>query len=222
LHRSAPSRRLLLLGALAGGLSASWIARADPANGGLTPDDKALIDKAAGYLEGLGQVKGRFEQTDSNGAVTHGDLYLSRPGKARFAYDPPFSLLVVSDGKTVWRSDPRLKTVNHIALKHTPLALFLADHVRLDQGVVVEHVERFSDGFTLFARDGHGWSQGRLALTFGQDPIRLREWSLTDAQGRTTRVRLTALTATAGLAPALFAGLGGSAEASTDTPDSAP
>jgi outer membrane lipoprotein-sorting protein len=201
-----PTRRLILFAGLAAAGLAATPVLANPPEGDLSADDRALIAKAAAYLEGLGEVKGRFEQTDSRGGVTHGALYLARPGRARFAYDPPYSLLTVCDGKTVWVSDPRLNTVNHYPLKRTPLSQFLADHVRFDKGVRVDHVERFSDGFTLFARDGNRWAQGRVELTFGDNPMKLREWSLTDPQGRTTRVRLTELEPTSGLDPALFAG----------------
>ena len=128
-----------------------------------------------------------------------------RPGRARFAYDAPDARVMVSDGHTVWVSDPRLKTLNHYPLRSTPLALFLSEHVRLDHGVVVTNVDHFSDGFALTAVDGRHRSQGQITLVFAADPIRLREWSLTDSQGRTTRIRLTGLHATSGLDPALFA-----------------
>ena len=103
----------------------------------LSPEDKALVDQATDYLQNLGEVKGRFVQTDSRGAISKGELYLKRPGRARFAYDPPSGLLVVSDGATVSVFDPRLKTFNHYPLKYTPLSLFLARQIRLDRGVVV-------------------------------------------------------------------------------------
>lgn len=217
MNRPNPTRRFILLTGLACGTLAAAPGLTEPADSALSADDRVLVAKAAAYLDGLGELKGRFEQTDPQGAVTHGDLFLSRPGRARFAYDPPYGLLVISDGHTVWRTDPRLKTVNHYPLKRTPLALFLSDHVRFDHGVIVDHVEQFSDGFTLFARDGTHWAQGRLELTFGQDPIQLREWSLTDPQGRTTRIRLTELAVTSGLDPTLFLGRGGAPD-----PDEAP
>lgn len=197
-------RRGLLASALAAGALVALPARAQPSPDELSDNDKATVAKAAAYLDSMGELKGRFEQTDPRGAVTRGDLYLARPGRARFAYDPPSGLQVVSDGHTVWVADPRLKTVNHYPLHATPLALFLAEHVRLDKGVAVTNVDPFSDGFALTAVDSRHRSQGQIVLVFAADPIRLREWSLTDGQGRTTRIRLTGLHATAGLDPALF------------------
>jgi outer membrane lipoprotein-sorting protein len=170
----------------------------------LSPEDKALVDQATAYLQDLGEVKGRFVQTDSRGAVTHGELYLKRPGRARFAYDPPSGLLVVSDGANVSVFDPRLRSFNRYPLKYTPLSLFLARQIRLDRGVVVTHVTHFSNGFGLTARDGRHEAQGQITLTFATDPFRLSDWTMTDARGQTTRVQLTSLQPTSGTDPSLF------------------
>ena len=170
----------------------------------LSPEDKVLVDQATTYLQNLGEVKGRFVQTDSRGAVSQGELYLKRPGRARFAYDPPSGMLVVSDGATVSVFDPRLRSFNHYPLKMTPLSLFLARQIRLDRGVVVSHVTHFSNGFGLTARDAHHQAQGQITLTFATDPFRLSDWTLTDARGQTTRVQITRLEPAMGADPALF------------------
>ena len=191
------------LAALAVGLFAAASGRAaTPAP--LSAEDKALVDRAVDYLQNLGEVKGRFVQTDPRGAISRGELYLKRPGRARFAYDPPSGLLVVSDGATVSVFDPRLRTFNHYPLKYTPLSLFLARQVRLDRGVVVSHVTHFSNGFGLTARDGRHLAQGQITLTFATDPMRLSDWTMTDARGQTTRVQIAGLEPAFGADPALF------------------
>jgi outer membrane lipoprotein-sorting protein len=170
----------------------------------LSPEDKALVDRAAAYLDGLGEMHGHFVQTDARGAVSQGELFLDRPGKARFDYQNPASLLVVSDGHGVYVLDRRLKTFDRYPLGATPLALFLQKHVRLDQKVVVTRVERFAGGFSLTARDGKKEAQGQIELTFQDNPIALKQWSIRDAQGARTTVRLTDLEPASGLDPALF------------------
>jgi len=170
----------------------------------LPPEDKALVDQATDYLQNLGEVKGRFVQTDPRGSISRGELYLKRPGRARFAYDPPSGLLVVSDGATVSVFDPRLRTFNHYPLKYTPLSLFLARQIRLDRGVVVTHVTHFSNGFGLTARDGRHQAQGQITLTFATDPMRLSDWTMTDARGQTTHVQIVNLEPASGSDPALF------------------
>ena len=200
-----PTRRraglaVLTACALVGGSVIAAPAAAPP----LSPEDKALVDATAAYLQAMPAVMGRFEQTDARGGVSRGELYLSRPGKARFAYDPPSSRLVISDGHWVGVSDPRLKTFSRYPLGSTPLSLFLAKTVRLDKGVVVDKVTQSADSYSLSAVDGRHRGQGRITLTFAKDPLRLTEWSLTDSQGATTRVRLTGLRPAGDLDPALF------------------
>ena len=170
----------------------------------LSAEDQALVERASAYLEGLGQMRGHFLQTDPRGAVSQGELYLSRPGKARFEYQTPASLLVVADGHSVLVSDKRLKTFDRYPLGATPLGLFLQRHVRLDQKVSVTKVDRFAGGYSLTARDGKHETQGQITLMFSQAPMSLLEWSILDAQGGRTTVRLSALTPAEGLDPALF------------------
>jgi len=187
-------------------LSLAALAVAGPAlaQTSLAPADQALVARAIAYLEGLGEARGRFVQTDPRGQTSQGTVYLKRPGKARFDYDPPSGLLVVSDGSTVSVADSRLKTFDRYPLSATPLSLFLAKSIRLDRGVQVTGVVRETDGFTITARDGRKQTAGQIALTFAEGPLRLTAWSVTDAQGRLTRVRLADFGPAASLDPALF------------------
>jgi outer membrane lipoprotein-sorting protein len=170
----------------------------------LSAADKALVDRAVTYLENLKEAKGRFVQTDPRGATSQGTLYLKRPGKARFAYEPPSGLTVVSDGALVSIHDARLKTFESYPLKATPLSLFLAREVRLDQGVVITRVTRLADGFSITARDGRRQADGQITLTFSDKPLTLVGWTITDPQGQSTRIRLTGFGRTSGLASSLF------------------
>jgi outer membrane lipoprotein-sorting protein len=174
------------------------------AKGGLSPADQALVDKATAYLQGLQSARGKFEQTDARGTASRGSLYLQRPGKARFEYDEPSSLLVVSDGRVVSVADKRLKTVNRYFLSQTPLKLFLADEIRLDRGVHVARVDKLADGFQITAQDRAGKTKGQIVMTFGGSPLQLLGWTITDARNAPTRVRLTSLVRASGLDPALF------------------
>ena len=185
-------------------LAASALAGPALAQGAPAPQDQALVARATAYLEGLTQAKARFVQTDGRGQTSQGTVYLKRPGKARFAYDPPSGLLVVSDGGRVIVQDKRLDTFTAYPLGATPLSLFLAKTIRLDKGVQVTRVSRAADGFSITARDGKKQTAGQIVLTFTDNPMSLAAWSVTDAQGRTTQVRIEGLTRTTGLDPALF------------------
>ncbi|RYG85601.1 MAG: outer membrane lipoprotein carrier protein LolA [Alphaproteobacteria bacterium] len=197
-------RRLLLISTFAYGAPSFALAQRGKAIAPLTDEEQGLVDKAVAYLQDMNQVKGRFTQTDPRGRAASGDIYLKRPGKVRFAYDPPNELLVVSDGARVSVHDKRLKTFQQYALSMTPLSLFLAKQIRLDRGVRVTKVNPYADGFAIVAQDGRHETAGQVTLVFGSDPMILKEWTIIDAQGGSTRVRLSGLTPVSSLDPSLF------------------
>lgn len=175
-----------------------------PTAAALTPEQQALVDKATAYIQGLASARGRFVQTDQRGTVTQGTLWLQRPGKARFAYEAPSGLLVVSNGNNVNIFDSRLKTYESYPLSRTPLALLLAREVRLDRGVVITDVRRLADGFSIVAQDAKRQTLGRITLDFSNSPVALMGWTVTDAKGGQIHVRLAGLEKTSGLDPKLF------------------
>ena len=170
----------------------------------LSPADKATVDRAVAYLEGLTEAKARFVQIDPRGRSSGGDLFMKRPGKARFAYDAPSGLLVVSDGHNVVVQDSRLKSFDSYPLMATPLSFLLAKTIRLDKGVRVTRVARMADGFAITARDAKNETAGQITVTFKDNPLTLVGWSILDPQGRTTRVQLQGLQRASGLAGSLF------------------
>lgn len=201
--KSALTRRTLALGLAAAPLAGGLFA-AGPAAAALSSADQALVDRAVAYLQDLTQAKGQFVQTDPRGVSTRGDLFLKRPGKARFAYAPPSGLLVVSDGNLVSVANSKLKTFESYPLGATPLSLFLGREIRLDRGVQVSRVTRLADGFSITARDGKKQAEGAITLTFQDSPMQLIGWTITDPQGQATRVRLTNLQKVGSLDESLF------------------
>ena len=166
--------------------------------------DRQLVERAAAYLQDLKQAKGRFTQTSSRGSASSGTLYLNRPGKARFEYDPPAEMLIVSDGRNVSIYDRRLKTFDRAPLGTTPLSIFLARRISLQDEVKVLRVTRSAGGFAIAVADARGQSDGQLILEFTDDPIALAGWTVLDGQGVQTKVRLSGLTPASGFDPALF------------------
>jgi outer membrane lipoprotein-sorting protein len=166
------------------------MAKPKPGAPAVSAADQALIDKAATYLQGLRSAQAKFSQTDPRGTVTTGVFSLQRPGKARFAYDPPAELTVVADGTNVNVADGKLKTFDQYPEKNTPLSLLLSDTVKFDKAAVVTAVMRDKSGFTLVARDATKQAEGKLSLHFSTAPMALTGWSVVDAQNQTTAVRL--------------------------------
>lgn len=170
----------------------------------LSADDRAVLAQAQTYLQTLASAQGNFVET-TGAQRREGRFWIQRPGKMRFEYTNPAGLLVVSDGNNVKRYDPRLNVFRQVPLRLTPLSVFLARNVRLDQGVQITRVTRMDSGaFAITARDDQRPNDGSVILSFAGNPVRLHEWTITDAQGTRTRTQLTSLEPASGLAASLF------------------
>ena len=174
------NRRRLAIGLFASTISTSALA-ARPKIAVLTQAEQEIVDRAGVYLQGLAEAKGRFIQTDARGNVSRGEIFLKRPGRARFAYDPPSRLLVVADGSNVTIANSQLKTFDRYPLIATPLSIFLARQIRLDRGILVSEVRQTPDGFSITARDGRKQAEGQIVLSFADRPLALNGWTVTDA-----------------------------------------
>ncbi|WP_332659492.1 LolA family protein [Brevundimonas sp.] len=195
------SRRAFALGSAA---LAALAALPAAAQGALSAEDRAVVAQAQAYLQNLTSAQGNFVET-SGAQRREGRFWIQRPGKMRFEYTNPAGLLVVSDGSNVKRYDPRLNVFRQVPLGSTPLSTFLARTVRLDQGVRIDRVTRMASGaFAITARDRDRPNDGSVILSFAGSPLRLHEWTITDAQGSRTRTQLTSLQPAPGLAASLF------------------
>ena len=195
------TRRTLGLGSAALMAVAALPAAAQSA---LSAEDNATLAQAQAYLQGLTAAQGTFVET-AGAQRREGRFYIQRPGRMRFEYTSPSGLLVVSDGNNVKRYDPRLNVFRQVPLGATPLSTFLARNVRLDQGVRIDRVTRMASGaFAITARDSRRPNDGSVILAFAGNPLRLQEWTITDAQGGRTRTQLTTLQPASGLAASLF------------------
>lgn len=157
------------------------------------PEDKALVQKAEDYLSGLKGAAGRFIQVDPKGKTTTGRFYMLKPGRARFEYDAPASLLVVADGETVSIYDKRLKSFDQYPLAQTPLALLLGRDVKLNDKIAATVEDKTAKGFVLDLRDAKHPADGRLRLAFSAAPTTLTGWTVIDAQNQRTTVTLVGL-----------------------------
>lgn len=146
------------------------------------------------YLNGLQTVQGRFVQTNADGSQIGGQIYIKRPGRIRFEYDPPQDLLVMAGGGQLAVFDPRSNLgPDRFPLSQTPLQVILQRNVDLSAARMVTDT-RASGAVTLVTvQDPDGRVSGTIDLVFGADPIGLRGWIMTDDLGNQTQIALTEL-----------------------------
>ncbi len=156
-----------------------------------TQADAALIARVQSYLNGIKTLKARFLQVAPNGAISHGTVWLERPGRMRFQYDPPTPLLLIAGHGLVVFHNSKLNQTTNIPLNATPLGILLSDQISLSgSGVGVTGIRRLPGQIHLTLVRSARPSEGSLTLDFADTPLTLRQWTVVDAQGQRTTVEL--------------------------------
>lgn len=167
--------------------------------------EKLSLNKISNYLNRLTTAKSAFTQINDDGTISTGTIYLKRPGRARFEYNPPMDALVVAGGSQVAIFDGKSNTgPQQYPLKRTPLNLILAKNVNLGRAKMVVGHSYDGTATTVKARDPENPDIGTIELKFTANPTELRQWVITDGGGSKTTVILGELAKGAPLGASLF------------------
>ncbi len=157
--------------------------------------DKLPLSQISNYLNQLKTVQTTFTQVNDDGSLSTGKLWLQRPGKMRFEYDPPNNAVVMARAGTVQIFDPKSnQPPEQYPLKRTPLSLVLARNVNLSQANMVVGHDFDGTATVVTAQDPKNPESGRIELMFTSDPVELRKWVIHDNAGSQTTVLLGPLT----------------------------
>ena len=145
------------------------------------------------YLNSLDLAQGSFVQISPNGETSDGQFFIRRPGRIRFEYTPPNPTLVVSDGVWVVVFDLRTCDQQTVPLNQTPLDLLLRERVNLSTEGAVRNIEKDGGQLRITAINPKDPDQGSMTMIFSDNPLELRQWVVTDAQGQATTVILNSM-----------------------------
>ncbi len=166
--------------------------------------DAESLQRVQAYLDGLHTLSARFLQTWPNGAVASGTVWLARPGQLRLQYDPPDTARLVASGGLVLYQDPVRHSSTSIPLANTPLAMLLADPIRLSGNVTVVDVRRLPGAIMISLVQTQKPDNGALTLTLTDPPLRIVGIRMVDARDTDTQLQLTGLQTGVPIDPGLF------------------
>ena len=155
-----------------------------------TPQDQADIAAIEHYLNSIHTMQARFLQVDNNGNTIGGNVWMQRPGRMRFEYDPPDRMLLVAGHGLLVYYDPAVRQTTNLFLSSTPLGLLLQDNLKLAGPVTVTGIARATGQIQITLVRTSNPSGGTITLIFATDPLTLRSWVIRDAQGRSTQISL--------------------------------
>jgi outer membrane lipoprotein-sorting protein len=180
----------------------SW-ADAPPQPAVLNVQDQADLQRIAAYLNGIGTMTARFQQYSANGGTAEGFVWMERPGRMRFQYDPPTPIVLIADRFYVYYVDTQLAEMSKVGLKFTPAWFLLRVPISFDD-LVVTRFERGTNSLRITVADPKAPDNGSLTMEFGDQPLSLRQWTIVDQQHHTTTVSLSQQQFGMALDPKLF------------------
>lgn len=168
--------------------------------------DQLSLNAISNYLNRIETATADFTQVNDDGSLSTGTLYIKRPGRMRFEYNPPENLLVMAGGGQVGIFDGKsnVKKAERYPLSRTPLNLILERNVNLAQRNMVVGHDFDGTATTVTAQDPEHPEYGTIQLKFTANPVELRQWIIRDAQGATTTVILGQLAMGRSLPSTLF------------------
>ncbi len=166
---------------------------------------RAIVDRISQYLSSMQNMVGQFVQIGPDGGRTEGTFYIQKPGRVRFAYNPPSPIDIIADGSSVVVRDRKLATQDLFPLSQTPLRYLLADHIDLmrDTDVVSVNADDTFDTVTLEQKELM-IGTSRLMMMFDAKDLTLKQWTVTDPQGFDTTVAVYNLDSTKKPDPNMF------------------
>jgi len=153
--------------------------------------NQEIVDRANAYFTNMSTLVADFTQVGGDGRRLGGTLYLQRPGKLRFEYDPPATLEVIADGTSVAVRDTKLNTQDLYFIQQTPLKFLLRERVNLGRDIAVTGISSEPNSVRINLEDSSTLGgTSRIALYFDPEMQNLTQWRITDPQGFQTVVTL--------------------------------
>lgn len=182
------------MGRAAAALSAVLLFGAMPAQArvaaALNATDQATLTRVEDYLNSLRTIQSRFVQANPDGSYLEGTMYLQRPGKLRFEYDPPSPYLIVASGNWFMYVDRELGQPNYMPIEKTPAYFILRPNFEFGGDLRVTSLQQGENVLQVELEQTNEPDAGQVMLIFTESPLALRKWRVIDSQGGLTDTTL--------------------------------
>ena len=193
-----PAMRILLAVLSAAALSLLAMLPAEAQQGGIG------VPQIEQYFNGIRSLKASFVQSNPNGSVVQGTLYVRRPGRMRFEYDAPSQLKIVADGYQVTMWDNATRDFGQWPIGWTAASFLVKDPLVLSGDLTVEKLERVNGMLEATMVQARKPQDGKVIVRLAENPLLLRGWTIIDNRGNRVTVSLSEMQTGLQLADSLF------------------
>ena len=154
------------------------------------PDQAQVLQQVEDYLNGITTLDARFVQLNQDGTTATGQFQLKRPQFARISYDDPPTVLVAR-GQRYMFWDAEIGQFYEGPVSASPASVLLYPNIKLAKVANILDVSRDQGQLHVTLEPSQQPGSGILTLVFEENPMRLRQWFVKDAQGYVTQITLT-------------------------------
>ena len=162
------------------------------------------VPQIEAYFNGIRTLKARFVQSNPNGAILQGTLYVRRPGRMRFEYDAPSQLKIVADGTQVTMWDPATRDFGQWPIGWTAASFLVKDPLTLSGDLQVEKIDKVNGLLEVTLSQARKPQEGKVIVRLNESPLVLNGWTIVDNRGNRVSVTLADLQTGVQLADQLF------------------
>lgn len=193
----------LRFGLIAVTAAAGLMALAPNAAARLTAEDRADLGRIQEKINGFKTLQTRFKQISPRGQISHGTIYIQRPGQLRVQFDKK-RLLVLTSRLWLIVIQGRRGRPQHFPLNSTPAGILVRSKVTFGGDIRVTGISRDENRIMVTIVRRKAPRQGRMTMIFNRDDLKLTGWTIIDSQGLLTRVLLSRTQLDLTLKPSLF------------------
>ena len=155
-----------------------------------------VLQKVNTALNTLSYFSAYFTQL-SGAHQSEGQVYVLKPGKLRFDYDPPVPTEIIADGTSVAVRDTKMATQDIYPIGQTPLKFLTHEPVDLARDFKITNVRVEPDRVLVALEDKTTFAgTSKITLFFDQPRLLLKQWIVVDPQGVEISVVLNGINTT--------------------------
>ena len=149
------------------------------------------LKRIEAYLNSLSTVVSDFTQVAPDGSLASGKFYLKRPGQMRWQYEPPTPVLIIADKWHFTYYDYELEQVTQLPVESSLASILARKKINLsDPELVIEELVTSPGAARIKIHQKDKKEEGSLLLEMADQPLKIRNIVVTDAQGQTTTISL--------------------------------
>ncbi|MBP7710475.1 MAG: outer membrane lipoprotein carrier protein LolA [Rickettsiales bacterium] len=136
-------------------------------------EHRAELEQIETYLNNIKNLSAKFIQETSDGNVSEGKFYLSRPGKMRIEYLAQPKIVIAVNGSILSYFDVELDEISRLSTNTTPASFLTRENISFSaKDVEITNVKKAANQIKVSVMKKNRKEAGEFSLIFNTNPLR--------------------------------------------------